>query len=114
MIVEDVTSRKAPRKSRRKSKRSSKSKSKAVLDEFEDQDANRLAVVGKRIYRLYTCVENMFPDNETTLYQHFFDYLVTTEGDSDHADTLKAVGSDPKLRKRLLTFVSFISRSTVI
>lgn len=103
MIVEDIT----PQQTRPKHRESGESQ-KVVLKEFSSENAVALAVLGKRIYRLYTSIDNMFPVDETTFYQHLFDHIASMKDDTSYGDALKRVGQS-KLRRRLLTFVSFLS-----
>lgn len=101
MIIEDITQQAQP-----KIKKSQPAQPKVLLKEF-DTDAQALAVLGKRIYRAHTCLDEMFPSNDTILYRHVFRYLVSMP--DEHAKALKGVGTEPTLRRRLLHFVSLWS-----
>lgn len=115
MVVEDTTPQEAPskRKCKRKQSKSDESKSddddnssKVKLREFQPMNGMKTAVLGKRIYRTYTCLDNMLPGDETTLYQHVFDHVAEIQGDTTHADALKLIGAQPDVRRRFLAFVS--------
>lgn len=104
MIVEEVTPEQA--RSRRKVPGTLENLPKVVLREFVKVKAVSLAKLGKLIYRLHACTVDMFPDDETILYPHFFQYLATIAKDTSHAEALKRVGDKGSLQKRLLSYVS--------
>lgn len=104
MIVEDVTPQQA--QSRRILSKTSENSPKVVLREFVKVKAVSLAKLGKLIYRMHACTVDMFPENETVLYPHFYQYLATIAEDTSHAEALKRVGDKGPLRKRLLSYMS--------
>ena len=95
-----------PQQAQPKIKKSQPAQPKVTLGEF-DADAKALAVLGKRIYRAYTCLDQMFPSNDTILYRHVFRYVASMP--DEHANALKGVGTETTLRRRLLQFVSLLS-----
>lgn len=106
MVVEDITPQEAGSKHKRKQKQlqsdeSDENTAKVKLSEFKAMNGIKTAVMGKRIYCMYTCLDNMLPGDDTTLYQHVFDHVAGI-----HANALRLIGAQPDLRRRFLAFVS--------
>lgn len=106
MMVEDITPEQALAK--QESGSSDESASKVTLKEFKQDKAGPLAVYGRRIYRLRACLDNLFPEDETVFYHFVFESVVSTNMES-LVVALKRVGKNTHLRKRLLSFVCFLS-----
>lgn len=105
-MVEDITPEQALAK--KESVNTIDNVPKVTLKEFKDDDAVHLAVHGKRIYRLHACLTDLFPKNDTVFYHFLFEDVVSTNVDL-LVLPLKRIGKKPHLRKRLLSFVCFLS-----